>query len=144
MPSFVQSSNVISPSELYERYNLGDTRGLVWVDFLAALSVHLGRDKMISKKAMSELLHNLSMQVLSKSDDKIVIKLDAINVLNKSLNNLLTAKALTFETARTKRITAIFDQSTFVSEQTDNKRIENNTARMMISGFPNDTDYMYV
>ena len=134
MPSFVQSNNVISPSELYERYNLGHTRLLVWVDFLAALSVHLGHDKMISKNAMSELLHNLSMQVLSKPDDKIVIKLDAINVLNKSLNNLLTAKALTFETARTKRITAIFDQPTFVSEQTDNKRIENNIVRMMISG----------
>ena len=31
--SFVQSSNVISRSELYKRYNLSDTRGLVCVHF---------------------------------------------------------------------------------------------------------------
>ena len=40
---------------------------------------------MISKNAMSVFFHNLSMQDLSKSDDAIAIKFDAINRLNKSL-----------------------------------------------------------
>ena len=40
VPSFVQSSDVISPPELYKRYNLDDTRGLVCVYFLPALNVH--------------------------------------------------------------------------------------------------------
>ena len=53
VPSFVQLSNVILPSELYKRFKLGNTRGLVYVHFLAALNVHLGSDKMISKSAMS-------------------------------------------------------------------------------------------
>ena len=37
---------------------------------------------------MSEFFHNLAMQALSKPGDTIVIKFDAIKVLNKSLNNL--------------------------------------------------------
>ena len=91
IPSFVKSSNVISPSELYKRFKSGDTRGLVCVHFLAALNVYLGDDKMISENAMSVYFRNLSMQALSKSDDAIVIKFDAINRLNKSLNDLLMA-----------------------------------------------------
>ena len=47
VPSFVQSSNVISRSELHKRFKLGNTRGLICVHFLVALNVHLGGDKMI-------------------------------------------------------------------------------------------------
>lgn len=49
VPSFVHWRDVFWPSELPKRYNLIDTRGLVCVHFLAALNVHLGGDKMISK-----------------------------------------------------------------------------------------------
>ena len=63
--------------------------------FLSYITYPLrGGDKLISKNAMSEFFHNSSMQVLSKSDDTTVIKFDAINALNKSLNNLLTVEAL--------------------------------------------------
>ena len=41
--------------------------------FLAVLNIHLGGEKIISKNAMSEFYHNLSMQVLSKSNDKIFL-----------------------------------------------------------------------
>ena len=123
-------SDVILPSELYKRFNSGNSRGLVCVHFLAALNIHLGGDKLISKNAMSELFHNLSMQALSKFDATIVIKFDAINALNKILNNLLTAEALAFDTARVSRMTAFFDQPVFVSdEQSDNKRIENSIVK---------------
>ena len=87
------------------------------------------------------------MQALSKSDDTIVIKVDAINTLNKSLNNLLTVDALTFDTARVSRMTAFFDQPIFVSdEQSDNKIIENSIVRNILNDekidFPTDTDYI--
>ena len=85
-PSFVKLIDIISPSELCKRFNSGDARGLVYVHFLASLNVHLGGDEMISKNAMSEFFHNLSVQALSKSGDTIVIKFDAINKL-KSLND---------------------------------------------------------
>ena len=70
VPKFVSSTDVISPSELYEKFNLENSRGLVCVYFLAVLNIHLGGEKIISKNAMSEFYH-LSMQALSKSNDKI-------------------------------------------------------------------------
>ena len=99
--------------------------------FLAALNVHLDGNKMISKNAMSEFFHNLSMQALSKSDDTIVIKFDAINRLNKILNDFLTAVSLAFETAKTSRMTTeFFENPIFESgEQTDNKSIEDNIVK---------------
>ena len=113
VPSFVKSIGIISPSELYKRFNSGDTRGLVCIHFLATLNVHLGGDKMISKNAMSEFFHNLSMQALSKSDDRIVIKFNAINGLNKSLNDLLMAESLPFNTEKISRMTTEFFFSTY-------------------------------
>ena len=133
VPSFVQSNNVISPSELYKRYNSGNTRRLACVLFLAALNVHLGGDKMISKNAMYKIFHNLSMQALSKSDDTFVIKFDN--------------KTHTFDTPRVCRMMTNFNQSIFVSdEHTDNKRIENSIVRNVLNdekmGFPTDTDHI--
>ena len=49
MPKFVDW-NVISPSKLYEEFNSENSRGLVCVYFLAALNIHLGGEKIISKK----------------------------------------------------------------------------------------------
>ena len=68
---------------------------------------------MISKNAMSEFFHNLSMQALSKSDDRIVIKFNAINGLNKSLNDLLMAESLPFNTEKISRMTTEFFFSTY-------------------------------
>lgn len=58
---------------------------------------------------MSEFVHNLSKQILRKSGDTFLFKLDAINKLNNSLNNLLTAKAMAFHTERVSRVTPFFD-----------------------------------
>ena len=123
--SYIDLKNLIPPSELYKRFKSGNTRGLVCVHFLAPLYVHLRGDKMISKSTMSEFFHNLSMQALSKSDDTIVIKFDAIKRLNKSLNDLLTAESLAFDTARISRMTTrFFDQPIFITgEQTDIKKL---------------------
>ena len=79
----------MSPSELYDKFSAGGSRGLACAYFLATLNIHLGGEMLISKNAMSEFYHNLSMQVLSKSNDEVFFKFDAINRLNKKINNLL-------------------------------------------------------
>ena len=134
-------------SELYKKFSSGNARGLVCVHFLVALNVHLGGDKMVSKNAMNEFFHNLSMQALSKSDDAILMKFDAINKLNKSLNDLLTDETLGFETKRVSRMMTFFDKTVFVSEvQTDNNRNEKDIARNILNDekidFPTDTDHI--
>ena len=126
---------------------MGKARGLVCVHFLAALNVHFGGDKMVSKNAMSEFFHNLSMQALSKSDDAILIKFNAINKLNKSLNDLLTGEALAFEIERVSRKMTFYNQPVFVSEeQTDNDKIEKDIVRNILNdekiNFPTDTDHI--
>ena len=54
VPSFVKSGKVMPPSELYKTFSSGGTTGLVCVQFLAAVNIHLDGDKIISKDAMSE------------------------------------------------------------------------------------------
>ena len=49
IPSFVKTDNILSPFELYEFFNQTSAHGLVYVQFLAALSSHLGSEKIFSK-----------------------------------------------------------------------------------------------
>ena len=97
---------------------------------------------------MIEYVHNLSMQALSKSGDTTVIKLDAVNRLNKSLNNFLTAESLAFDTAKISGMTTeLFGRPTFVTgQQTDNKRIENSIVRNILNDkkmeFATDIDHI--
>ena len=84
---------------------------------------------------------------MSKSDDAILFKFDAINTLNKSLNDLLSGESLAFETERVSRMMTFFDQPVFVIEdQTDNNRIEKDIVRNILNdkkrGFPTDTDHI--
>ena len=79
--SFVKSRDVISPFELYKKFNSGGTRGLICVQFLATCNIHFDGDKTISKESQSKLFHDLSMQALSKSEDSIL--LNGYKVYNK-------------------------------------------------------------
>ena len=89
MPSFVKIIKVVSPFDLYEKFNSMSAHGLVSTQFLAAFNIFIGGDKTISKNAMSEFFHNLSMQVLSRDDDRTDIRFDAIEELNKSIKSYL-------------------------------------------------------
>ena len=72
---------------------------------------------------MSEFYNNLSMQALSKSNDKIFINFDAINQLNKNLNNLMIGEIHAFEKQKISTMLEDFDWSIFVvNEQTYNKK----------------------
>ena len=98
VPLFVKTNDILTPLDLYENFTSTDAHGLVCVQFLAALNVFLGGDKIISKNAMSEFFHNLSVQALGKMGDRVKLKLDAINDLNKNINNLLITEANKFKT----------------------------------------------
>ena len=94
----MKTNDILTPLDLYENFTSTDAHGLVCVQFLAALNVFLGGDKIISKNAMSEFFHNLSVQALDKMGDRVKLKLDAINDLNKNINNLLITEANKFKT----------------------------------------------
>ena len=143
VPSFVKSSDIISHSELKKKFNSGGMRGLVCVQFLAALNIHLGGDKTISKDAMSKFLHNLSMQALGKSGNSILLKFDAINKLNKSINSLLVNKMLTFENAEIEILQNFFDPLTLVGDElTINDKIKNTIVKEVLKDEkpPSDVD----
>ena len=66
--SFVRAEYFLSLFELYEFFNQTDAHGIVYVQFLAALNSHIGGEKNISKKVISEFLQNLSLQALNELD----------------------------------------------------------------------------
>ena len=65
---------------------------------------------MISKNAVSEFFSPFVNAALSKSDDTVVIKFDAINRLSKSLKDLLMTESLPFDTEKISEMaTEFFD-----------------------------------
>ena len=73
IPPFIKVQTPLSPIDLYQNFKATDVRALVPIQALAALNIHLGGDKTISKNALSEFLHNLSFQALSKETDDIYL-----------------------------------------------------------------------
>ena len=66
---------------------------------------------------MSKFFHNLSMQALSKSDDLILLKSEAINKLNKGRNTLLVNKMLANENAEIEKLQNFFDPPVTVGDE---------------------------
>ena len=140
MPPFVNTKEVISPFDLYEKFNSLSAEGLVLTQFLAAFNIFMGGDKTISKNAMSEFFHNLSMQTLSRDDDRINIKVDAIEELHESIRKLLKDEA-------NGNISFLdFIQEQFEEIKDTNRIFEENVVENIISGnrvsYPQDTDHM--
>ena len=76
IPPFIKT--VISPNQLYKKSDCTDARGLVSVQMLARFNIFLGGDPEKSQKTMTEVLHNMSMQALSKSNAKMLLEFDKI------------------------------------------------------------------
>ena len=53
-PAFIKTDEIISPNQLYEKFRSTDAKGLVSVQVLAALNMHLGGDIKLSRKTMTE------------------------------------------------------------------------------------------
>ena len=54
IPKFVKTVDIVSPVALYEKFSIGDTRGLVCMQFMALLNILLGGDFKLCKDVMSE------------------------------------------------------------------------------------------
>ena len=89
MPSFVKTKDIISPFDLYKNVQDRAAYGLVSTQFLAALNINFGSDKTVSRNAMTEFFHNLSLQALNKNDYRIWLQFDAIIRLNRELKRLI-------------------------------------------------------
>ena len=63
---FIKTQIPLSLIDLYQNFKATDARPLVSIQALAAINIHLGGDKAISKTALSEFLHNLLFQALSE------------------------------------------------------------------------------
>ena len=91
---------------------------------------------------MSEFFRNLSMQALSRDDDRIDIKFDAIKELNKSIKKILKD-----EVDRNSNISFInFRPEQFEEIKDPNRLFEKNVVENIMSGnrvdYPQDTDHM--
>ena len=69
MPKFIKTDEIISPNQLYKILRGTDAKGLISVQLLAALNIHLGGDIELSRKTMTECLQNMSMQAVNRGDD---------------------------------------------------------------------------
>ena len=70
--SFINTSDIISPGDLYDRLRASDARReLVSVQMLASLHMYLGSSPSHSQRTMTKFYHNLSVQALSKSGDSV-------------------------------------------------------------------------
>ena len=89
IPSFIDTNDVLSPSDLYESYVGCDMKGLVSLQVLAAFNRFLGGESFLSSNAMVEFLHNLSWKALTNDNDSIQIKFEATTELIKNINYLI-------------------------------------------------------
>ena len=78
---FVTAYMPLSPTDLYNKFKGADAKGLVSIQALAALNIHLGGNKIIFKNALTEFLHNLTFQALSKENGDTYLSLDNIGLL---------------------------------------------------------------
>ena len=142
-PSFVRTEDIPSPFELYEFFNQTDAHGLVCVQFLAAFNSYLGSEKNISKNVMSEFFPNLSLQALNELDKTNSRKFDAINELNKSINNLLMDEANKSINQKNRRL-SLNSVNDFKSE---NKKIEEDIVSNILNDFtvehPHESDHLF-
>ena len=91
---------------------------------------------------MSEFFHNLSMQALNWSDDRIEIKLNAVNRLNKNINNLLITEANRFRNKFKEQNLS----ENFVEHKTENQKFEDDIVRNILNDIkiehPQETDHL--
>ena len=88
-PEFIKTDVIISPNQLYEKFRGTDAKGLVSVQVLAALNTYLGGDIELSRKTMTEFLHNMLMQALNRENGNILLDFENITNLVTTIIVLL-------------------------------------------------------
>ena len=81
IPDFVKTEMLLPPIELYKKFKATEAKALVSMQAIVVLNIHLGGDRDISKKALTEYLQNLKFQALSKENDEIFMSFEHVGNL---------------------------------------------------------------
>ena len=81
IPDFVKTETPLSPIDLYKKFKATEAKVLASIQAIVALNIHLGGDRDVSKKALTEFLRNLTFQALSKENDDILLSFEHVGNL---------------------------------------------------------------
>ena len=81
IPPFIKTQTPLSPIDLYQNFKETDAKALVSIQALSVLNIHYGGNRTVSKNALTEVLHNLTFQPLSKENDEIYLSFNYIDEL---------------------------------------------------------------
>ena len=81
IPDFVKTETPLSPIDLYKKFKATDAKALASIQAIASLNIHLGGYRDISKKGLTEFLHNLIFQALGKENDDILLSFEHVGNL---------------------------------------------------------------
>ena len=79
--NFVKTETLLLPIDLYQKIKATDAKALTSIQAIAALNIHLGGDRDISKKALTEFLRNLTFQAMSKENHDILLSFEHVGNL---------------------------------------------------------------
>ena len=80
IPKFIRTQTELSLIDLYQKFKETDAKALVLIQALAALNIHLGGNRIVSKNALTKFLHDLTFQALRKENDKIYLNFDNVGI----------------------------------------------------------------
>ena len=115
------------PFGINEKFQSVPSYGLAATQFLAAMNIYFGSDKTISQNVMSEIFHNLSLQVLSIDSNSVKNEFDAIITLSKN------SKILIRDDTRNDLNTTDFQQQKFDEIKDKNQLIEEEVVNNIIN-----------
>ena len=83
--NFIKTEKPLSKINLYNKFKATDAKALGSIQAIAALNIYWNRNiryyRDISKKALTEFLHNLTFQTLSKENDYVLLSFEHVGNL---------------------------------------------------------------
>ena len=129
IPHFLNGDEMISPNQLFERFQWTDARGLVSVQALATLAVYLGQhvNDDVAEGVMSEFLHNMSHQALDGQNATILPQFNELMNLMDELRALFVEGAETAVKQNKKMLgkaNQIMNDYNYASDLSEAERIQ--------------------
>ena len=144
-PPFIKSDDKISPRVLHKKFQSSDAYGLASVQFLAVLNIFIGGQKYTSRHAMTELFHNLTMQVLDVENKKVNTNFDSITELCDSIKEKLRSNKALMSDKKPYTFSE-YTPTQFEPVRDRNQLFEGDVVRNKLSStqipYPRDTSYM--
>ena len=92
IPKFIRTQTELSPIDLHQKFKAIDAKALVSIQALPALNIFLWGNRIVSKNALTEFLHDLTFQALSKQNDKVYLNFDNVGILVLDILECLAKK----------------------------------------------------